>query len=164
MKTLSRILLFVPLFAFLFISCSEDDPPPEEILEKVGDFPISELAGSWDATIARFSDDIHNIEVIGEGGSISMTVQSNGRFAMTINPANRSSYNASGEMFWEKWEGRYYFAIVWDDDPSDWETYGATLTETTLNISGGNMGAGEYDFDNDGTFEPCRVNLSFVRS
>ena len=164
MKTLSKILIAPCLvFAFLLFYCSPEEDP-DDVLISVGDFPISDLTGDWVATSARFSDDVHNVEIISEGGSVSLAVQSNGRFTLTINPADRAPYNASGKMAWEKWEGRFYFAIVWDDYPDDWETYGATLTDTTFGINGGNMGAGEYDFDNNGTFEPCRVNLNFIRN
>ena len=52
MKTLGKIFLFAPLFAFLLLSCSEDDPVK---MIWSGDFNISELAGNWEATYARFT-------------------------------------------------------------------------------------------------------------
>lgn len=131
---------------------------------KVGDFNISELAGNWVASTASFNDGgSQSIEVIGEGGSVTLTVQSSGRFVMTITPPERASYTVSGEMFWEKWEGKYYFAIVWDNYPDDWDTYGATLTATTFALNGG-FDSAEFDFDNDGTFESCSISIVFVRN
>jgi hypothetical protein len=163
MKTLSKILLFAPLFAFLLFSCSKEGDPADDLV-KDGDFNISELAGNWVATTAAFNDGVsQSIEIIGEGGSLSLTVQSSGRFVMTITPPEGVSYTLSGEMWWEKWEGEYYFAIVWDNYPGDWDTYGATLTATTFTINGG-FDSAEFDFDNDGTFESCSISLVFVRS
>lgn len=92
-----------------------------------------------------------------------MSVQSSGRFTLNIDPSDRPAYAVSGEMFWEKWEGKYYFAIEWADYPGDWDTYGATLTTSTFSINGGSD-SGEYDFDNDGTFETASIGFSFVRA
>jgi hypothetical protein len=161
MKTLRKIFLFAPLFAFLLLSCSDEAESVDDLV-KEGDFNISELAGNWEATYARFSDNVQQVEIIGDGGTASMSVQSSGRFTITVNPAERASYTVSGEMFWEKFEGTYYFAIEWANYPGDWDTYGATLTATTLDINGGSE-SGEYDFDNDGNFEPCSISLKFVR-
>ncbi len=160
MRVSVKALLFSTIFVMLLaFSCSNGD---EEELTMEGPFNISELAGNWDATSARFTGNTMFIDVVEDGGTVTMTVQSNGRFIMTIDPADRSSYTASGEMFWEKWEGEFYFAIGWDKYPGDWETYGATLSSTTLTINGGGD-SGEYDFDNDGTFESTSLNLEFER-
>ena len=163
MKTLGKIFLFVPLFAFLLLSCSESGDPANELV-KEGDFKISELAGNWVASTASFNDGLsQSVEIIGEGGSLTMTVQSSGKFVMTITPVERAPYTVSGEMFFELWEGKYYFAIVWDKYPGDWDTYGHTWDGTTFSMFGG-FESGEYDFDNDGTFESCGISIVFVKS
>ena len=93
-----------------------------------------------------------------------MTVQSSGRFTLTLDPTDRAAYTVSGEMFWEEWQGSFYFAINWDDDPGDdWDTYGHTYDGNTLSINGGSD-TGEYDFDNDGDMESCSVHFIFERS
>ncbi len=161
MKTLGKIFLFVPLFALLILSCSKESDSVDDLV-KDGDFNISELAGNWEATYASFSGQTDAVEIIGDGGTVTMSVQSSGRFTLTINPSDRAAYTISGEMFWELWEGRYYFAIEWDKYKGDWDTYGATLTATTLDINGGPDSA-EYDFDNDGNFEICNILLQLVR-
>jgi len=161
MKTLSNIFLFVPLFAFLLLSCSSDDT--DDLVKVGGPFEISELAGNWEATSANFSDgNVNFLDLIDEGGTVTLTVQSSGRFTLTIDPSDRPSYTTSGEMFWEKWEGQYYFAIEWANYPGDWDTYGATLNATTFTINGG-FESGEYDFDNDGNFELASIRFTFVR-
>ncbi len=160
MRTSVKALLFSTiLIVFVGFSCSEGEPVTKE-----GPFNISELGGNWEATSAYFRSDDGNmdIELIGEGGTVTMSVQSSGRFTMIVDPADRASYSVGGEMFWEIWEGQYLFSITWDVDPDDWENYGATLTESTLLISG-SFGTAEYDFDNDGTPESSTLRIEFTR-
>lgn len=150
--TLIRIFLF---------SCSGDDPDP--LVKVGGPFEISELAGSWDATSANFSDGNTNfLDIIDEGGTVTLTIHSSGRFTLTIDPSDSPSYTTSGEMFWEEFEGQYFFAIEWTNYPGDWDTYGATLNATTFTLNGG-FESGEYDFDNDGNFESASISFTFVR-
>lgn len=161
MKTLSKVFLFAPIFAFLLLSCSGDDET-DVLVKQGGPFEISELAGNWEATSATFSDGNLFIDVIESGGSVLMTVQSSGRFTLTIDPPDLAAYTVSGEMFWEEFEGAFYFSIEWADNPGDWDSYGATLNATTFTLSGG-FESGEYDFDNDGTFEAASIGFTFVR-
>ena len=53
------------------------------------------------------------------GGTARMTVQSSGDFALTLDPVDRPAWSERGDMFWEKWEGTYYFAIQWEGEPDD---------------------------------------------
>ena len=162
MKTLGKLFLLAPVFAFLLLSCSKDET--DDLVKEGGPFLISELAGNWEATSAFFVRDSDNmsVDVIGDGGSSSITVQSNGKFVLTIDPIDRAAYSISGEMFWELFEENYFFAIAWDDYPGDWDTYGATLMPTTFVINGG-FDSGEYDFDDDGTFDTASISFEFTR-
>ncbi|MBT8185698.1 MAG: hypothetical protein KJN76_12710 [Eudoraea sp.] len=155
------IYFFLISLISLTISCSSDDE--EDLLTKDGRFPISELSGSWEATKAQFSVNTISIDVVEDGGTARMSVQNNGRFTLTLDPADRDAYTVSGEMYWEEWEETFHFAIVWDEDPDDWDTYGHTYDGTTLSLNGG-TDSGEYDFDNDGDMEACTVHFVFVRS
>jgi hypothetical protein len=159
MKTLAYLFL-ISLISLNF-SCSNDDD--EDVLTKDGPFEISELAGTWEASKAQFSVNTVSVDVVDDGGTARMTVQSNGRFTLTIDPVDRDSYMVSGEMFWEAWQQTFYFAIAWDDDPGDWDTYGHTYDGTTLSLNGG-ADTGEYDFDNDGDMESCTAHFIFDRS
>ena len=153
--------IFLISLIFLTSSCSNDDD--EDKLTKDGPFLISELNGTWEASKAQFSVSTVSVDVVEDGGTASMSVQSNGRFTLTLDPVDRNAYTVSGEMFWEEWQKTFYFAIVWDDDPDDWDTYGHTYDGTTLSLNGG-TGSGEYDFNNDGDMEACSVHFIFVRS
>ena len=162
MKNSKKALVFsAVLILFVVFSCSKDD---SELVKEGGPFEISELAGNWEATSAFFgrdSDDM-SVDIIADGGSLSLTVQSTGRCTFTIDPVDREAYTVSGEMFWELYEGDYYFAIEYDDYPGDWASYGATLTDTTFSMYGG-PDSGEYDFNNDGTTESARIGFVFER-
>jgi hypothetical protein len=158
----SFIYIFLISLISLNFSCSKDDDP-KDTLTKDGPFQISELSGTWDATKAQFSVNTLSVDVVENGGTVSMLVQASGRFTLTIDPVDRNVYTVSGEMFWEEWQQTFYFAIVWDDEPNDWDTYGHTFDGTTLSLNGG-TDSGEYDFDNDGDPEACSVHFIFVRS
>lgn len=165
MKTLSKILI-APLFVFFVLSCSSDDPPA--VTPNGPDYSISELQGTWNATSIRFSYcgsgqvEPSTYEVIAAGGSATMVVQSNGRFALTINLADEPNpILFGGTMFFE--DG-VWFAIQFDDDEPDDPTYfGDTFTGNTFSLNGGPETA-EWDFDGDGNDECASVNLSFVRA
>jgi hypothetical protein len=153
-------IFFISLISLTF-SCSSDDD--EALLTKDGRFQISELTGTWEATKAQFSVNTVSVDVVEDGGTASMSVQSNGHFTLTLDPVDQNAYTVSGEMFWEEWQQTFYFAIVWDDDPDDWDTYGETFDGTTLSLNGG-ADTGEYDFNDDGDMEACSVHFIFVRS
>lgn len=149
------------LVLLLVAGCSSDNSD-EDVITKDGPFAISELAGTWDATQAQFSVSTQSVDLVAAGGTVQMMVQTSGRFTLSLNPVDRAAYTVSGEMFWELWQGSYYFAITWDDEPGDWDTYGHTYNGTTLSLNGG-TDTGEYDFDNDGDAESCSVHFIFVR-
>lgn len=157
-----HLRIFLISFISLTFSCNSDDDV-NDVLLKDGWFQISELAGSWEATKAQFSVNTVSVDVVQNEGTARMSVQSNGRFTLTLDPIDRDAYTVSGEMFWEEWQQTFYFAIVWDDEPDDWDTYGHTFDGTTLSLNGG-AGTGEYDFNNDGDMEACSVHFIFVRS
>lgn len=159
----TRSIWFIGVFLSLLLAFSCDSGSGEDELVKDGPFNISELAGNWEATQAQFSVNTRSVDIVEDGGTVTMTVQTSGRFTLTLDPVDRPAYTVSGEMFWEKWEGSYYFAIVWDDEPDDWDTYGHTWDGTTLTLNGG-ADTGEYDFDNDGDAESCTLHFDFVRN
>ena len=83
MRTSAKVLVLATLsLLFLVFSCDKSD---EDSLTKEGPFNISELAGNWVATQAQFSVSTHSVDVVEDGGTVSMTVNSNGRFTLTIN-------------------------------------------------------------------------------
>ncbi len=166
MKTLYQIFSLSVLFVFLFVSCSSDD---EDVMADEGpSFAISDLQGTWEATSLVFSysgqgpvPEPSSYDVVAEGGSATLVVQSNGRFTLSVRPAGEDTESFSGRMYFEDGE---FFAIQFDDDPPNDPTYfGETLSGNTFTLNGGPDTA-EWDFDGDGEDEPASVYLSFTRA
>lgn len=165
--TVFNPIRFIPLlFAFLILSCSSDD---EDVQADQGpDFAISELAGTWNATSMTFSfsgqgaiPEPSFYDLIAEGGSATLTVQSNGRFTLTVMPMGEPAESFGGLMYFEDGE---FFAIQFDEDPPNDPTYfGATLSGNTFSLNGGPDTA-EWDFDGDGNDEPASVSLVLVKA
>ncbi len=165
MKTLHQ-LLFSSLFIVLLFACSSSDD--ENGISDTGpSFSISELQGTWTATSLIFSysgqgpvPEPTSYDVVAEGGSATLVVQSSGRFTLTVRPMGLDNISFSGRMYFEDGE---FFAIQFDDDPPNDPTYfGETLTSTTFSLNGGPDTA-EWDFDGDGNDEAASVFLSFER-
>ncbi len=165
MKTQNRILIFVSLLSFFFISCSSDDG--EERSNTGPSFSISDLQGTWNATSLVFTysgqapiPNPSSYDVIAEGGTATLTVEASGRFSLTVSPIGAPAVTFSGLMYFEDGE---FFAIQFDDDPPNDPTYfGETLSGSTFTLNGGPDTA-EWDFDNDGNDEPASVFLRFVK-
>ena len=156
------------VFLALFVlACSSDDDEDAQ-LDQGPDFAISALAGTWNATTLTFAysgtgtpPEPSFYDVIAYGGSATMTVQSNGRFTLTVMPNGLPAESFGGRMYFEDGE---FFAIQFDDDPPNDPTYfGATLSGNTFSLNGGPDTA-EWDFDDDGNDEPASVNLVFVKA
>ena len=158
----------ISLFLALFVlACSSDDDEDAQ-LDQGPDFAISALAGTWNATEITFSysgtgtvPDPSFYQVVAEGGTGVLTVQSNGRFTLEVTPNGQATESFGGRMYFEDGE---FFAIQFDDDPPNDPTYfGATLSGNTFSLNGGPDTA-EWDFDDDGNDEPASVNLVFVKA
>ena len=170
---LFKLILPVAIITCLTFSCGED---AELVLAKEGGpFAISELTGNWEATSAYFNraSDGLQADIIADGGSLSLTVQSSGRCTFIIDPFDRDAYTVSGEMFWgiyvDEDDGNEEFealVIVWDDspDPDDRSYFRwIEITDTTFDL-GCTSECGEYDFNNNGTTETADLSFSFIRN
>lgn len=164
-NSIKTLLFSTVLILFVVSSCSEDESELE-LAKEGGPFAISELTGNWEATSANFfrvSDGLQ-ADIIADGGSLSLTVQSSGRCTFTIDPFDRDAYTISGEMFWGQYDGEDALAIIFDDSPDDRSYFrGIELTDTTFNL-GCSSECGEYDFSNDGTSETADLVFDFIRN
>ena len=164
MKTLSKILI-APLFvfAFLLFSCSSDDD--EDVQANCGpEYCVADLQGTWNATSVLFTpcvfEGFEGIDIIAEGGTAQMVVQSNGRFTLTVAFPGEGSESFTGQIYFE--DG-VWFAIQFDEDPPNDPTYfGDTLSGNTFSLNGGPETA-EFDFDDDGEDECASVYLRFEK-
>jgi len=162
-----KIILLVALTTCLTFSCGEDDSEGDtKLVKEGGPFEFSELAGTWEGTNTYFSRPFSNdgVNIVADGGSVSLTVQSNGKCTFTINPVDCEAYTESGEMFWELGDEGDYIEIVWDGSPPDEGSgFNAELTDTNFSLWCGPEECVEYDFNCDGTPEPATLSFSFIR-
>lgn len=147
------------LVCFFFIqSCSSDD---EDDFPLVGtNISMDEIAGTWNATRASFSlaadGPAVELEVVAAGGTVTLVIQANGRFTLTIVLPARSPEVSTGQLGFDE----DLLVVSYDEDPEDYELFGIQATETTLSISG----PSEFDFDGDGTDEAAIVELDMERN
>jgi len=145
MKKTHLTLLLVVVMAPLnvFVSCNKDGGTSKE--------EISELAGTWTATSATFN----GVDVIEEGGSVTLVIQSNGRFTFTIKRPGRTDMVFTGKLgFDEQW-----LEVEYDTDPGEYEYYDITYDAHNMHIGANSV----FDFDGDGTPEEVIFFLDLVR-
>ena len=145
MKKTRLALLFVVVMAPLtiFIACNKDEGPSTE--------KVSEIAGTWTATSTSFN----GVDVVEEGGGVTMVIQINGKFTFTIVRPGRTDMVFTGKLgFDEQW-----LAVEYDTNPGEYEYYDITYDAHNLHI-GANS---EFDFDGDGTDEEVIFFLDMVR-
>ena len=162
-----KIILLVALTTSLTYSCGDDDSDDDtELVQEGGPFEFSELAGNWEGIGNHFFRPFTNegVDIVFDGGSVSLTVQTNGKCTFTINPVDCDVYTESGEMFWELGGNEDYLEIVWDgSSPDEGSSFRAELTDTTFNLWCGPEQCVEYDFNCEGTPEPATLSFSFTR-
>jgi len=152
-------LLSIALCLFI-IACDGDD---EDDFSLVGtETSAEELAGDWNATQGFFSratsGPVVETDVVADGGSITLSIQSNGRFTLTIAPLGEVPEVTTGRIAFDE----ELLVVFFDDDPDEFEFFVISHNEPNLSISGGN-GSVEFDFDGDGVDEPADVGFVFVR-
>ena len=166
MKTLSKLLI-APLlvFGFLLFSCSSDDDEGADVQANCGPtYCVSDLVGTWNATSVVFAPCnfqlFESIDVVAEGATVEMVVQSNGRFTITIDFPGEAAEVFSGRIYFED---NTWFAIQFDEDePGDPTYFGDTLSGNTFTLNGQPEDA-EFDFDDDGNEDCASVFLAFER-
>jgi len=153
-------LLSALLCSFFIIACSSSD---EDEFSLVGtNTSIAEIAGNWNATrgffVSSATGPLMATDVVAEGGSVTLSIQTTGQFSITVKEAGRTPDTSTGRMTFDE----DLLVIFFDDDPGEWEFFGIVHNEPNLSIQGGN-GSAEFDFDGDGTKEPANVEFDFVR-
>lgn len=155
MKTLTRIFV-VSLLLLCFQACGEDEGN-----ELTGSgISINDIQGSWNAIRVEFdiagSGASLAVDIIDQGGSATLVIQSNGRFTLTIIPMGESPQVTTGQMTFDD----DLLVVEFDDSPGQSDFFSIQNTSSTLSISG----PAEYDLDNNGTDDPARVEMDFERT
>lgn len=154
--------LVLPVLMAVLVVGNACDGGDDEVPLTGTKYSISDIAGSWEAssaTIADLTGAQHPfVDIIGEGGSLTLSIQSNGRFTLTIKRPGRADETFTGDMgFDEEW-----LAVRFDGDAADDYSY----MFIDLNDPKNFMiirGETEYDFDEDGNDETASIDLELDR-
>ena len=143
-KSHLALLLFVVIAPLtVFVACNKDEDSSSE--------KVSELAGTWTATSATFN----GVDVVEEGGSVTLVIQTNGKFTFTIMRPGRAAMVFTGKLgFDEQWR-----EVEYDTDPGEYEYYDITYDAHNMHIGANSV----FDFDGDGTPEEVIFFLDLVR-
>jgi hypothetical protein len=157
-RTIEKMAFYVIMAVVVIISACSDD---EEVPLTGTKYSFSDIAGSWNATSALiFSLSVaqpETVDIMDEGGSLTLAVQSNRKFTLTIVRPGRADEISTGNMgFDEEW-----VAMAFDDAPNDYSYMFIQLDDPRENMI--IRGETEYDFDLDGTEELTSVDLEMVR-
>ena len=119
---------------------------------------MSDIAGNWTANTAIFSaleldSDGQPIyfDVIDEGGTFKLNIQTNGRFTSTITIPGEPNSVSNGQLGFDD----EFLAIEYDDFPGEYEYYYIELLNQILTL----RGETEFDFTDDGLQEPAYLEL-----
>lgn len=145
------------IFFLLLASCSDDE----------GEFPLEgtvlsmdDIAGNWAATMAKFSATAIGpavaINVIDSGGSVTLNIQTNGRFTLTTTLPGTVNQVDTGQLGFDE----DLLVVIYDEDPDDYELFGIQLVNDMLFVTG----PAEFDLNGDGLDEAARVEFEFERT
>lgn len=141
---LAAILLF-------FDSCKKDEA---EYPLTGTNLTMDNIAGNWVATTANFSG-ADFFDIIAEGGTAKLVIQSNGRFTFTITLPEEPNNVSTGQLgFDEQW-----LAISFDTDPGEYEYFFIELVNQILTL----RGPAEFDFDDSGQLDEGTLELVMQR-
>lgn len=123
---------------------------------------VAEIAGNWTATRALFgrsaAGPVQEVDLVAEGGAVTLLIQTNGRFTLTIMRIGEAPEVSTGRLGFDE----DLLVVSFDDDPDDFTFFGISYAEPNLSIRGG--AAATFDFDGDGVEEAADVAFDFVRS
>ena len=151
---IKRVLFHILIIAFLpfLITCNKNK---NEYPLEGPNLSMNDIAGNWKATTANYSYDTLFFDVVAEGGSVTLAIETNGRFTFTLKLPEESDNVSTGQLgFDEEW-----LAISFDDDPEEYEYFFIELSNGNLTL----RGPAEFDVEGDGTEEPASVDLIMIR-
>lgn len=151
-RTIAFVVLSLGLYA---CDASDEDDFPLD-----GDeISMSDIASIWRANRAAFSPSEDGpaieVDIVAEGGSVTLSIQANGRFTLTVSPPDRPVDVSTGQLGFDE----DLLVVTYDDEPDDFELFGIQHAGDNLSLSG----PAEYDFEGDGASEPARVELEMFR-
>ncbi len=146
----SRALLLV--FAVLLLaSCGDDDDTTGPI--------NNNLTGTWDATeiqLTSLADPGTVVELISQGANGRLVLQADGGFGLSIGIPGEPTEFGNGD-----WGANDVLTLSFGegDIEGTWQ-FDIDLSGDTLRLTGADT---EWDFDDDGTEDPAKLDLTLSR-
>ena len=146
----ARPVLFLALLLPIAASCGGDDPTgPTD----------SNLIGTWDATVIEIvsvADPAVSVELIALGGSRRLVLQDQADFGLSVGIPDNGTEFGNGT-----WSSTDILTLNFGDGDiqGTWQ-FDFDLNGDTLTLTGADV---EYDFDENGTEDPAKLNLTLVR-
>ena len=143
-----RLLLVLP--ALLFAACGDDDSTG----------PVnSSLVGTWDATVIQLTsvaDPGEAVELVSQGASGRLVLQADGGFGLSVGVPGEPTEFGNGD-----WSSTDVLTLDFGegDIQGRWQ-FDIDLNGNTLRLTGADT---EWDFDDDGSEDPAKLNLTLVR-
>ncbi|WP_411030049.1 hypothetical protein [Spongiimicrobium sp. 3-5] len=156
-------LTFFLILFFNLSSCRSDESEGPDCSLTGANFSVSDISGNWTATRAVFSltatGPVQEVDIVAEGGSATLSIQSNGRFTLSILEAGEPNDTSSGNLCIDI----DILVVSFDGDaPEDYDFFGIDFIQGSNNMTIG--GPAEFDFNDDGTLQPANIQLDLIRS
>ena len=157
------LILVFSILMTLSIGCSSDSEEEEEentIGLEGTNLSIADIAGSWiadEAEIYEIGNPNNRVDIVGEGGSVSLTILNNGRFTSLISPAQLSGLEIQGQM---GFDGNRLVIIEDGFDIEDAGYYSISLdAQDRLHLNGDL----EFPMGANGNFVPTNIDMRLIR-
>jgi len=148
-RTSHGLLLMLP--ALLFAACGDDDSTGPA---------NNDLVGTWDATAIQLTsveDPGTVVELVSQGANGRLVLQADGGFGLSVGIPGEPTEFGNGD-----WGATDVLTLDFGegDIQGRWQ-FDIDLNGNTLRLTGADT---EWDFDQDGTEDAAKLNLTLVRS
>lgn len=147
------ILTSIMAMCVAFTSCGGDDD--EDFSDTGTNLSISDISGNWIATSASFNAPEY-MDMLAEGGTVTLNIQSNGRFTFTSKAPGEIDEVVTGKV---GFDGEW-LAIRFDEDPDEEASFFISLVNNILTL----RGQTEMDLDGNGVFDFGTLELIMKRA
>lgn len=149
-RTSCRILLL--LSVVLIASCGGDDDTTGPV--------NNDLVGTWDATaiqLTSVADPGTVVELVSQGASGRLVLEADGGFGLSVGVPGGPTEFGNGD-----WGVTDVLTLTFGDGDIEgtWQ-FDVDLNGDSLRLTGADV---EWDFDDDGTDDPARLDLTLTRS
>lgn len=149
-----RNLVWIPLISLslvFLVGCDDDD---DDFSSSGTKLSVSDIQGNWIANSATFSADVFT-DFLAEGATITLAIQSNGRFTFTMMMPGQPDEVSTGKLGFDG-----DFLAVRFDDENEEASFFISLINDILTL----RGQTEFDLDGNGVDEFGILELIMERN